>query len=326
MECDKQGACSVKAEHIDTEISNSLEHIRTQKELALSGVKIYASVVFGIFVYAAFIQTNIKPIQNATFSFYAVIGVAITIFVFFLGWVLLDFITNTIFAAVVHYKHVSHMRGLKAITVGEAFRANCILPIATKEVPLKHARHLPITFSVINLLLLCACYYFAALAIRPSLAASYTMLGIGFFAYWYPNVFSKYNEEIFVAQLMSPGRDEKRIRKTLRAYVQRNERKKVHKILHGIMLFAFAFFLFSIGIGLYLFYEESQEISNNRNWFSLCLLLLVFVLRYFLAQFRVEMEGSSNVYKLQQVRIPDGDILRSGQRNRRALTRVRRTP
>jgi hypothetical protein len=296
MECDKQSACSVKAEHIDSEISNSLEHIRTQKELVLSGVKIYASVVFGMFVYAAYIQTNIKPIPNTTFQFYAVIGIAITILVFILGWALLAFITNTIFAAVVHYKHVSHMRRLKTIIVGEAFRANCILPIAAQEVPLKYAKLLPIAFSVINLLLLCSSYYFIALITKPSTAASYTMLCIGFFAYWYPNVFSRYNEEIFISQLMSPKRDEKYIRKMLQECVQRNESKKIHKILRGIMFFAFSIFLFSIGSNLYPFYKESLQISYNENWVSFGLLLLFVVLRYWLAQLRVKMEENPNTY------------------------------
>ena len=139
-----------------------------------------------------------------------------------------------------------------------------------------------------NLLVLSANYYFLSLIIPAREAACYTLLAIGFFAIWYPNVCAKFYEELLIAQKMSPRRNETRVRAMVEQRIQSNKRALSRRFINWILLALFATFIFSIATGLYLQYFESIEISALRNRLSLMILMIIFPLRYWVAQFRIE--------------------------------------
>lgn len=284
--------CEVKASFIEHEITNSLSHIKTQKDTAVGAIKIYLAIVFGFFAYISFLQTKIvtiaNPIPNDMYSVFSIFGILLTSFIFIIGWILLDFITNSIFTSVVHYKHVSYMRSLKASVIGEVFYKHCIVPLSAKKINLKRSRQLPIIFSVFNFLLLCANYYFFSISQAATIAATYTMVIMGVFALFYPNVCAKYYEELLIAQRMKPGKDESRIRHIVRKRIKSNKNEPTHKRVRiAFNCFAFVFFL-TMGINVYVTNFTVYDLPPVSLYSEAFILLLLSIFRYVIAQYRIE--------------------------------------
>ena len=281
---------SVRAEILDKEMRNSLAHIRHQKDQAMSAVRIYLTVLFALFAYIAFVQTKILAETQLRSSddlmIFGVFGVLTTLVVFFLGWVLLDFVTNIMFSAVVHYKHVGYMRKLKAEIFGRKFVEHSIAPIAARKIPLKRSRHLPIIFSIVNLLLLCTNYYFFSLFMMFESAFTCTIVILGIFALCYPNACAKYYEELLIAQRVRPGLDEDNARRLVRRAIGFYQRQPMQIIFRRALVVAFSVFLTLIVICAYMI-GTTGSLSVVTTYSMVTLVFLVGVLRYAVAQARI---------------------------------------
>ena len=293
MKCQGSSGCSIRLEHVDKEMEYSLNHISRQKEISLNAVKIYLAVLSGLLAYAAFVQTKVinnvasTPPPSDNYFMYAVFGIMATFLVFFLGWILLDFITGVVFSTIMHYKHVSYMRSIKGDIFGKQFLDKCIVPISAKKISMKRSRHLPATFSIINLLLLCLNYYFFSCFLDNSHALTYTMGIIAFFAIYYPNVCAKYNEEITIAQRMRPTNNEEKIRGIVRSRIDKNKKGIVHKSIKVFLCIIFIMFFVFILYNIYILDVVRTQLPSWIFNLEIALLLSLAAVRYFIAQYRI---------------------------------------
>jgi len=214
---------------VEQEISTSFDYITSQKDVSIKAIKVYLTIVFGLFVYSSFIETRIIEAKVDTpsddFFVFGIFGVFITTLTFMIGWALLDFITRIIYGVIKQYKHISYMRYLKSqLFITNTFRNYSINPILVTKIPMRISRHLPVIFNLMNFFLLCFIYYFLNLFLEPEMSITYTLVILGIFAIYYPNSCEKYYEEIAIAQLIKPNLSERKAKCIIRERIERNRK------------------------------------------------------------------------------------------------------
>ena len=257
--------------YINNEISNSIAQIENNKKLAIGAIKIYLLIFFGMFAYAAFLQTKIIgnnsiSLPSEKYFMYALFGVIVTVMTSAMGWILLDYITGLVYKAIINYKHISYMRMLSSsLFFNDSLNNHCILPVGCSIVHLERTRHLPLIFSVINILLLGMNYYFLQTAFLPKTALTITYLIIFVFAIFFPNACKKLEEEKIIAQKMTPGsNDEKKIREHLAEIKDKKKKDKIYKVYWYIFITLCIVFLMSFMFNV--FCSVTDKLSSLSMW------------------------------------------------------------
>lgn len=290
MNCVNEDICSVRATHIDNEIDCSLKNIQSQREHAVNGAKIYLTVLFGLLGYFGFLNTKIiktLSLPDEKYQFFAIFGVAIILVTFISGWILLDYITNIMFSTIVQYKHISYMRYLKSLNFTDIFSKNCIYPLAAKSIQLRRSRHLPIVFCFINFLLLVVIFYSLSLGFSKEISITYTLMVLGIFAVYFPNVCIKYYEETSIAQFINPKRDEQNVRNVLINNVKRTKKRRYYRMMHLILTISLIIFFFSTAINLFSIHVYETSVPHNIIKLQLLALALLSLFRYLMVQYRI---------------------------------------
>ena len=261
----------MKSSYINNEINNSLTQIENNKTLALGAIKIYLLIFFSLFTYAAFLQTKIITdvnivLPSTKYFMFSVFGAILTIITTSLGWILIDYITGLIYKAIINYKHMSYMRNLSSeLFFNKELINHCVLPIGSSIVHLERSRHLPIVFSVINMLILSMNYYFLQISFHPKLALTVTFSIFFVFALLFPNACKKLEEEKRIAQKLSPSNiDEKKIRDNLVEIKKEKRGSKEFKCFFRITIILSCIFLLMIVYNIY--HCVDNNLISLSNW------------------------------------------------------------
>jgi hypothetical protein len=260
-----------KSSYINNEVSNSLNQIENNKNLSIGAIKIYLLIFFGLFTYAAFLQTKIIgdssiPIPSDKYFMFAVFGVVMTVMTSTMGWILLDYITGLIYKSIINYKHIGHMRNLSSkLFFNDELKNHCVLPVGGSIIHLQRTRHLPLVFSILNMLLLSMNYYFLQTAFTPKTALTISYLIIFIFAVFFPNACKKLEEEKMIAQKMKPGAtDESIIRDSLTKLKERKRKEKTFKAFWYTLVLLSAMFLMLIVYNVY--HGANNNLASLSNW------------------------------------------------------------
>lgn len=284
-------------DYLTKEIEITYSQIDKQRESTTDFLKIYLSIILGLFTFIYFLENRLLvdgkriPIPNNDFIIFGGFGILVCLITFIIGWALLDNVTKTVYKSIKHYKHISYIRHIIALSFdNDLLTNNSILPMRQKQIPMRISAQVPIIGGLINLALLLLNFYFFSLFANFELSILFTTLivcGLGIF---YANQLEKHFEEILIAQKLLPKRDEVSLKKSVKEFVKLKKQSKNYVYTNRIYKLTL-FLFFSSLIAAFINSQThflSGFLGNNFMYLPSILFLISLIPRVYMGRHRIE--------------------------------------
>lgn len=284
---EKQSQNLPPSEYLLKDIELSYKKISSLRDGGTPYLRIYLNVILGQFALIAFVEklksdhassiASLKVEKGAQINIpslelipHAMFGLTLAIFIFILGWVILDYYTRVVEKTIIHYKQIGHLRHI-IIKEYPIMRKYNVLPTKPRRVPLQITRHIPTIGTIVNFLTLILIYFYLdLLTLSKSNALLITMFVLTLVLLVYPIVLDKYFEKRTISQMISPGYRYSRSKEFIRDVITQNkeDRKYIQfKNLH--FLFVIVTIILSM---LYL------ALGTSMNGLIFCSILIPFLI------------------------------------------------